>query len=101
MDRITVKLDRDTHQRLIAAMPELSTEAGRMLTIPQAIGHLLDCWARDDEYEIPASWAGLTADQVEERMHDLAQRFSGAASRVSVQEWAEAMRNAGRRRMGG
>lgn len=41
MDRITVKLHTDTHRRLMAALPELSAEAGLMLTTSEAVEYLL------------------------------------------------------------
>lgn len=60
MDRITVKLDRRTHQRLIAAQPELSAEAGLMLSISEAIEYLM-AQHHANPYAspgVPAGWAG-------------------------------------------
>jgi hypothetical protein len=61
MARITTKLERDTHRRLVAALPELSAEEGRMLTISEAIEYLLASHHRNP-YEapgVPKGWAEL------------------------------------------
>lgn len=44
MDRATLKVKPETAARLRDTMPELSTAAGRMLTIDQALVYLLDAW---------------------------------------------------------
>lgn len=60
MERITVKLDRRTHQRLIAAQPELSAQAGLMLTISEAIEYLMANHHADPcaKPGVPAGWSG-------------------------------------------
>lgn len=62
MDRITVKLGRDTHRRLVAALPELSTEAGRMLTMTDAVEYLLAQHRRSPlaAAGVPANWGQFT-----------------------------------------
>lgn len=60
MDRITVKLHTNTHRRLMAALPELSAEAGLMLTTSEAIEYLLGQHHANpyDSPGVPKGWEG-------------------------------------------
>lgn len=46
MARVNLKVSPETAARLRATLPELSTDAGEMLTIGGAIDHLLELWGR-------------------------------------------------------
>lgn len=66
MDRITVKLHTDTHRRLMAALPELSAEAGLMLTTSEAVEYLLTHHRRSPLAApgVPAGWPDSAAGRI-------------------------------------
>ena len=57
-----MKLGRDTHRRLVAALPELSSEAGRMLTLTDVVEYLLAEHRQNPlaAKGVPAGWGQFT-----------------------------------------
>lgn len=100
MARTAITVTTDTAARLRAAMLDLSSDAGDVLTLDRAINFLLDTWMQWRELDEPLVAGVMTADQYRQLVAELAERFAERAATIGLAEWQQAMLDVAQRHRG-